>query len=149
MVNPKLWFSPAVATPSAFVGGEELRITYDENGKPTAHLDNANVNDADIEKILYGNARSLDNFSTCELMNELEKRDKKYSGKKFIVRCYGDDYFLEETAKTRKEAKRIMRGMKEENPDAYAHFFKIPFSRRHPNFPLYFSIVCLILIAIR
>lgn len=54
-----------------------MRITYDEDGKPTAHLDNANVNDSDVEKILYGNARSSDNFSTRELMNELEREVKK------------------------------------------------------------------------
>lgn len=90
----------------------------------------------------------LSDVPTCELMNELEKRDKKYSGKKFIVRCYGNDYFLEETAKTRKEAKQIMREMKEENPDAYAHYFKIPFSRRHPDFPLYFQTVTLLLLIV-
>lgn len=54
-----------------------MRITYDEDGKPTAHLDNANVNDSDIEKILYGNARSSDNFSTRKLMNELKREVRK------------------------------------------------------------------------
>ncbi len=88
----------------------------------------------------------LNGAPTYELMNELEKRNKKYSENKFIVRCYCDDEILEETAKTRKEAKRILREMKERNPYAYAHYFKIPFSRRHPDFPLYVQTVTLLLL---
>lgn len=64
---------------------------------------------------------------------------------KYIIRRWTDSLH-EETADSLLEAIKVYRQLKEEEPTGYCNIVKIPFRRRHPNFPLWFSLVSLILV---
>lgn len=42
------------------------------------------------------------------------------------------------------EAVRIKKGMKSSNPDSYCCLIKVPFRKRHPDFPIWFSLISLL-----
>lgn len=69
---------------------------------------------------------------------------------KYIVRRYTDDplLFREAMASTRKEARAIRAQWKREVPNSYCHTFKRAFEKRHPDFPLWFSIGTLLLVGV-
>lgn len=66
---------------------------------------------------------------------------------KYIVQCW-EKGLREERTNNFPEARKIKRKMKEEKPDSYCCIIKVPFKKRHPNFPIYFSIVSLFLVGL-
>lgn len=66
--------------------------------------------------------------------------------KKYIVRRYKP--FKEVRVDTRKEARKIKQALEEETPYAYCHYFKVSFTKRHPDFPLWFQTVTLLLLIV-
>lgn len=63
---------------------------------------------------------------------------------KYVVRRY--EPFREERVNTRKEARRLKKEMQEEAPGEYCHYFKVSFIKRHPDFPLWFQTVTLLIL---
>ena len=62
---------------------------------------------------------------------------------KYIVRSY--DPFNEKRTKTWKEAVEAKKQFDRENP-VYCHIFRIPFRKRHPDFPLWISTAALLFV---
>lgn len=67
--------------------------------------------------------------------------------KKYIVRRYGTR-ITEERTNSLLEAIKIKKQLKAEEPDFYCHIIKVPFRKRHPDFPIYFSVASLLLVII-
>ena len=61
------------------------------------------------------------------------------------MQCWCEDITEKRVNKLR-EAIRIKREMKKENPGSYCCIIKVPFRKRHPNFPLWFSLASLLLV---
>lgn len=64
---------------------------------------------------------------------------------KYIIQCWTENL---ETARTKSlfKAIKIKRKLKREKPDSYCCIIKIPFRKRHPDFPIWFSIASLLLV---
>ena len=67
---------------------------------------------------------------------------------KYIIRRYSDKDTQEHHAKHLFQAIRMKRSLKREVPESYCCIVKIPFRKRHPNFPIWFSIASLLLVGI-
>lgn len=67
---------------------------------------------------------------------------------KYIIRRYSDEDTLEYHAKHLFRAIRIKKKLKKELPDSYCCIVKVPFRKRHPDFPIWFSIASLLLVGI-
>ncbi len=66
---------------------------------------------------------------------------------KYIVRCHYRPLGSEERrVKTLRQAIRIKKEMKAKRPESYCCIIKVPFRKRHPDFPLWFSLVSLLLV---
>ncbi len=65
---------------------------------------------------------------------------------KYIIRRYADKRVQEDYAKHLFQAIRIKRRLKNEKPDSYCCIAKVPFRKRHPDFPIWFSIASLLLV---
>lgn len=66
---------------------------------------------------------------------------------KYIIRNYGPYTYKEVRTKNLLAAIRIKKEMKSES-SGYCCIIKIPFSSRHPDFPLWFSLISLFLVII-
>ncbi len=67
--------------------------------------------------------------------------------KKYIVRRFGRG-FVEKRTDSLLDAIKIRKQLKAEEPDSYCHIVKVPFRKRHPDFPIWFSIASLLLVAV-
>ena len=67
--------------------------------------------------------------------------------KRYIVRRYGTG-FTEEQTDSLLDAIKTRKQLKVEEADSYCHIVKVPFRKRHPDFPIWFSIASLLLVAI-
>lgn len=63
---------------------------------------------------------------------------------KYIIRRW-TTHFKEERARTLREAWRIKKRLQIEEP-GYCQIFKRSFEKRHPNFPIWFSLITLFLV---
>lgn len=64
---------------------------------------------------------------------------------KYIVLCWADS-LCEKRTNTFWEALRIKKLMKSKFQDSYCCIIKVPFRKRHPNFPIWFSLTTLLLV---
>lgn len=62
---------------------------------------------------------------------------------KYIVQCWSGKLY-EERTKGLRQAIHIKRKLQKENPGSYCCIIKIPFRKRHPDFPLWFSVTTLL-----
>lgn len=66
---------------------------------------------------------------------------------KYIIQCWGKDL---ET----KQANNLFcavyekKKLKRDQPESYCCIIKVPFRKRHPNFPLYFSAISIFLLIV-
>lgn len=68
---------------------------------------------------------------------------------KYIIRCWtGELGLIEKRSNRLLEAIRIKRGLQKAKPKSYCQIIKVPFRKRHPDFPLWFSLVTLLLVGI-
>ena len=68
---------------------------------------------------------------------------------KYIVRCWhGYQRLIEKRTNRLLEAIRIKKELQREEPESYCEIIKVPFRKRHPDFPLWFSIALLLLVGI-
>lgn len=65
---------------------------------------------------------------------------------KYIIRRW-TEHFREERANSFWDALQVRRRLMEEEP-GYCHIIKVPFRKRHPDFPIWFSLASLLLVAI-
>lgn len=64
--------------------------------------------------------------------------------KKYIIRRWGKD-LKEERTNSLIEAIKVKRQLSSEEI-GYCHIIKVPFRKRHPDFPLWFSLISLLLV---
>lgn len=67
---------------------------------------------------------------------------------KYIIRRYTLEDSQEDYAEHLFQAIQIKKKLKREIPDSYCCIVKIPFRKRHPDFPIWFSIASLLLAGI-
>lgn len=68
---------------------------------------------------------------------------------KYIVRCWsGHSRLIEKRTNRLLEAIRIKKEMQTKEVESYCQVIKVPFRKRHPDFPLWFAIVTLLLVGI-
>lgn len=66
---------------------------------------------------------------------------------KYIARCfYGFGGIEEKRVKSLRQAIRIKREMQEKRPKSCCVIIKVPFRKRHSDFPIWFSLVSLLLV---
>lgn len=65
---------------------------------------------------------------------------------KYIIRRW-TKHFREERAKSLLDAIRIRKRLMEEEPGC-CQIIKVPFRKRHPDFPIWFSLISLLLVII-
>ena len=66
---------------------------------------------------------------------------------KYIIRCWtGELGLIEKRTNRLLEAIRIKKELQKAEPQSYCQIIKVPFRKRYPYFPLWFSIVSLLLV---
>lgn len=75
------------------------------------------------------------------------QEDRRTEMPKYIVRRFGKG-FAEKRANSLLDAIKIRKQLKVKEPDSYCHIVKVPFRKRHPDFPIWFSTASLLLVAI-
>lgn len=65
-------------------------------------------------------------------------------GIKYIIRCYNP--LIEKRCNSLKVAIKNKREL--QSKYGYAHIIKVPFRKRHPDFPVWFSLISLLLVEV-
>lgn len=66
---------------------------------------------------------------------------------KYIVRSWDiNPDLIEKRTNKLSEAIRIKKELKKQRPASYCEIIRVPFRKRHPDFPIWFSLVSLLLV---